>query len=180
MFFAMHDPLKHGSPQRTVIVPQAAQKSLNASSEWVQSELVPHDDADFVALTPEQALSWRLRHCVQSPWRMVLVQTFWGVLSAFILGVMTSSSAVLWSALYGVLIVSFPGALLAQGIRPVKKKMASAMAANFLFWELVKMVVALVLLLLAVKLVPNLNWLALLAGMLVCMKVGWLALLRRS
>jgi ATP synthase protein I len=48
-----------------------------------------------------------------------------------------------------------------------------------MFWEMVKIALTVTLLALAVKVVPHLSWPALLATMVVCMKVSWLALLGR-
>jgi ATP synthase protein I len=53
-------------------------------------------------------------------------------------------------------------------------------AAGFLFWEMLKIGVAIAMLLIAAKVVPQLSWPVLLLTMVVCMKVNWFALLWRG
>ena len=48
-----------------------------------------------------------------------------------------------------------------------------------MFWEMLKIAVAIAMLVIAAKVVPNLSWPVLLVTMVVCMKVNWLALLWR-
>jgi ATP synthase protein I len=55
-----------------------------------------------------------------------------------------------------------------------------AMATGFMFWEMLKIGVAVAMLAIAVRVVPNLNWPALLVTMVVCIKVNWVALLWRG
>lgn len=52
--------------------------------------------------------------------------------------------------------------------------------AALMFWEGVKVVLSMVLLSLAMVAVPNLNWLALVAGLVFVLKVYWLAFLMLS
>ena len=49
-----------------------------------------------------------------------------------------------------------------------------------MFWALVKMGVAVLMLLLAPRIVQPLSWPALLVGLVLCMQVYWLALLWRG
>jgi ATP synthase protein I len=49
-----------------------------------------------------------------------------------------------------------------------------------MLWEMVKIAVSVVMLMLAPKLVQNLSWPALLATLVLCIKVYWLALLWRG
>ena len=55
-----------------------------------------------------------------------------------------------------------------------------AVAAGFMFWEMLKIGVAIAMLLIAVRVVANLSWPALLATMFVCIKINWIALLWRG
>ena len=57
---------------------------------------------------------------------------------------------------------------------------AVAAAAGFMFWELVKVGVAVTMLVIAARVVPELSWPALLVTMVVCIKVNWVALLWRG
>ncbi len=90
-----------------------------------------------------------------------------------------SRAAVTWSALYGAAAVVLPSALLARGMtRGTRDPMAAA--AGFMFWEMLKIGVAVALLAIAARVVPNLSWPVLLVTMVVCIKVNWLALLWRG
>jgi len=52
--------------------------------------------------------------------------------------------------------------------------------AALMGWELVKIALTVAMLAAAPRLVPELSWLALLAGMVMTMKAYWIALLARS
>ena len=72
-----------------------------------------------------------------------------------------------------------PGALFARGMTRNLAGNAGAAVAGFVFWEMVKIGVAVALLAAAPRVVQGLSWPALLVAMIVCMKVNWLALLWR-
>jgi len=91
----------------------------------------------------------------------------------------TQRSGVAWSALYGAAAVVVPGALLARGMTRGTSSDPGAAAFGFMFWELVKIGVAVGMLLAAPRVVPDLSWPALLLAMVVCVKVNWWALLWR-
>ena len=55
-----------------------------------------------------------------------------------------------------------------------------AAATGFMFWEMLKIGVAIAMLAIAVRAVPNLSWPALLVTMVVCIKINWVALLWRA
>jgi ATP synthase protein I len=108
----------------------------------------------------------------------------WQIIGLQVLTGSTFCAALAWvygravgvSAAYGVLAVVCPAILLAYGLsRQVALKNAGVAFMSFVVWELVKVVVTVVLLLAAPKLVPALNWLALVAGFVVAMKVYWVA-----
>ena len=119
-----------------------------------------------------------------SPWRVIAVQALVGMLCAGVaaavtMGSVTGSAAGFWSALYGAASVVVPNILLARGMtKPTSSPMASA--SGFMFWEMLKIGAAIAMLVIAAKVVPNLSWPALLAAMVVCMKVNWFALLWRG
>ena len=58
----------------------------------------------------------------------------------------------------------------------IARPYAQAAFAGFLLWEGVKIAVSVVLLILAVRIVQPLSWPALLVGLVVCIKVYWVAL----
>jgi ATP synthase protein I len=125
---------------------------------------------------------------VFSVWRLV----GWQVLAGFAAGVLawllTQSASVAWSVVYGAAAVVVPSALMAYGLTSsalarLMSGFAQAAFAGFLLWEGIKIVLAVALLGLAPVLVPELNWLGLLAGLVVVLKVYWFGFLiqgRRS
>ncbi len=134
--------------------------------------------APYKALSREeaQALMANNPHAV-SPWRVIAVQVAVGVVVALVSGLATGRWDVVWSALYGAGVVVVPGALLARGMTSALTSVTpGASAIGFMFWEMVKIGVAVVLLVLANRIVQPLSWPALLVGLVVCTKVYWLAL----
>ena len=104
-----------------------------------------------------------------------------GLLLAMLVGGVFGDRALAWSALYGAAVVVLPGALMARGMTsPLGRASPGAGAVSFVLWELVKIAVAVGMLMLAPRLVQPLSWPALLAGLVVCMKVYWIALLWRG
>jgi ATP synthase protein I len=90
----------------------------------------------------------------------------------------TQRTSAAWSALYGAAATVIPGALLARGMtRGTSGPVATA--AGFMFWEMLKVGVAIVMLVIAARVVADLSWPALLVTMVVCIKVNWVALLWR-
>lgn len=129
--------------------------------------------------TRDEAVALRVRQPSLSPWKVVAAQAGVGLSCAGLAWLLTQSAAVAWSALYGAAAVVLPNVLLARGMT---KRAGSpvALAAGFLFWEMLKIGVAIAMLVIAARVVPQLNWPALLVAMVVCMKVNWVALLWRG
>jgi ATP synthase protein I len=131
-------------------------------------------------LTREQAQALRAQHPPVSPWRVIAVQAAVGTVVALLAWGFTGRTELGWSALYGAGVVVVPGALMARGMTSRLSSMSpGASAVSFLLWEFVKIGVAVALLALAPKLVQPLSWPAQLVGQVVCIKVYWVALLRR-
>ncbi|MBV8500902.1 MAG: ATP synthase subunit I [Paucibacter sp.] len=133
----------------------------------------------FKALTREQAQALRKTLPTLSPWRVVAAQAVAGLVCVLIGWLFSAGGALAWSALYGAAAVVVPNALLARGMTKQGGN-AVAAAAGFLVWEMLKIAAAIGFLLIAAKVVPHLSWPALLAAMVVCMKVSWFALLWRG
>lgn len=132
-------------------------------------------------LTRHEAEALRASRPSVSPWRVVGVQVVVGLLLAMLVGGVFGDRALAWSALYGAAVVVLPGALMARGMTsPLGRASPGAGAVSFVLWELVKIAVAVGMLMLAPRLVQPLSWPALLAGLVVCMKVYWIALLWRG
>lgn len=140
------------------------------------------DDAEnpeaFTPLSAEQARSLRERQPSVPPWKVVVGQVVVGILVALAAWVITASQNVGWSAAYGALTVVLPAALFARGLtgRFASLNVASAVFGFFL-WEMVKLALTVAMLIAAPKLVVALSWPALLVGLVLTMKVYWLALL---
>lgn len=151
-------------------------------------EVDGEQDSDFKPLTPEQARQWRTSQPVLSLWRLVLVQCFVGLAAGVVGGLLWQSSSVAWSVLYGAASVAIPSALMAYGLTSsamsrVWASHANAAFAGFLLWEGVKILLAVVMLAVAPWVVSSLNWLGLLVGLVLVLKVywfGWFIQARRS
>lgn len=138
------------------------------------------EDSDFNPLTADEAQQWRQRNPPVSPWRVVAGQVLVGALVAMLAWLLSGKPAVGWSAAYGALAVVFPAALFARGLaRQQAAPNAGAAMVGFFGWELAKLMLCIAMLAMAPKLVADLSWLALLAGMVVTMKTYWIALLLR-
>ena len=112
-----------------------------------------------------------------SPWRVIAVQAAVGLGVALIAGFVTGRLEVFWSALYGAGVVVIPGVLMARGMTsPLSSMSPIGSAVSFMFWEGVKIGISVLLLILAVRIVQPLSWPALLAGLVICIKVYWVAL----
>jgi ATP synthase protein I len=133
----------------------------------------------FKTWTKEEAQAWRQNNPSLSPWRVVAVQAAAGLVCCAAVWAVTQRSGAVWSALYGAAAVVVPSALLARGMtRGMRNPLAAA--AGFMFWEMLKIGVAIAMLVIAVRVVPGLSWPALLVSMVVCIKVNWVALLWRG
>ena len=136
---------------------------------------------NFKPLTRDEAQALRAKQPPLSPWRVIGVQAVVGVGVALLVVLVSGKRFYGWSLLYGAFTVVVPGALLARGMTSKLSSMSpGASAVSFMSWEMVKIAVSVVMLALAPKLVQPLSWPALLAGLVVCMKVYWVALLWRG
>jgi ATP synthase protein I len=134
----------------------------------------------FRVLSREEAQDLAARQPTVSPWRVLLAQGLVGVAAAALMGWWWLSESVALSALYGAAVVVIPGCLMARGMTSRFSSMnVGTSAVSFMLWEMVKIAVSVALLMIAPKFVQPLSWPALLAVMVLCMKVYWLALLWR-
>jgi ATP synthase protein I len=140
----------------------------------------PEDNANepaFKQLTRQQAQALREKQPQISPWRVIGWQIIAGGLIA--LGAWAASggqTAVAISAGYGALIVIVPAAVLARGIMsPMSSLNAVSAALGFMVWEMVKIGLSVAMFFAAPQLIAGLSWPALLAGLVLTMKVYWLA-----
>jgi len=133
---------------------------------------------DFKRLTPEEARRVKAGIPQVSPWRVVAVQAAAGLVCGVVTWLLTRSAGAAWSSLYGAAAVVLPSALLARGMTRGTRSPVAA-AAGFMFWEMLKIGVAIAMLVIAASVVPGLSWPALLITMVVCIKMNWVALLWR-
>ena len=138
------------------------------------------EDSDFKPLTAQEAEQWRRRNPPVSPWKVVAGQALVGMLVGLLAWVLTGSALVGWSAAYGALAVVVPAALFARGVLRHKASLnPRAAMVGFFGWEIAKIVLTVALLAAAPWVVPGLNWVALVVGMVITMKTYWVALLVR-
>lgn len=138
------------------------------------------EELEVKRLTAEEAQALRELNPSVSPWQIVSLQMVMGVLVALAAWGFTGRSVAGWSAAYGALAVVIPAVLFARGLMSQFSSI-NAMTAGFGFfvWEAVKIAASVGMIFAAPKLVAGLDWLAMLIGLIVTMKVYWLALLMR-
>ena len=135
------------------------------------------ESSDFVPLTAAQAQALRAQNPSISPWWVVAGQVLVGVLVALAAWGVSGNRTVALSAACGALAVVIPAALFARG---VAGQFASANPGSavlgFFVWEFVKIVVTVGVMFTSHRLVKDLSWPAMLVGLVVTMKVYWVAL----
>ena len=134
------------------------------------------DEPGFKQLNAEEAQALRERHPSLSPWRVVVWQAAVGLLVALGTWGLTQNLVAGASAAYGAMAVILPAALFARGLsRQRGAAHAGSALTGFFVWEMVKIALTVAMLIVAPRLILGLNWLALLAGFVVTMKVYWVA-----
>jgi ATP synthase protein I len=150
------------------------------SDPWADDENSSAEPTPYRRLTREEAQALVAREKGVSPWWVLTAQAAVGLVLAALAGLVTGQGAVFWSALYGAGVVVLPGALMARGMTSrLSSASPGVSAVSFMGWEFVKIGVSVALLMLAYRIVVPLSWPALLAGLVVCIKVYWVALLWR-
>ena len=135
------------------------------------------DEPVFKQLTAEEARRLREQNPLVSPWWVVGGQAVMGFVVALAAWGLTGRQNVGWSAGYGALAVVIPAAIFARGLTGRFSSLnAGTAAVGFMLWEMVKIATAIALMAAAPKLVADLSWPALLIGLVLTMKVYWLAL----
>lgn len=135
------------------------------------------DEPPFKPLTAEEARRLREQHPLVSPWWVVAGQVVVGLVVALAAWGFTGKQNVGWSAGYGALAVVIPAAIFARGLTGRFASLnAGTAAVGFMLWEMVKIATAIALIGAAPKLVSDLSWPAMLVGLVLTMKVYWLAL----
>jgi ATP synthase protein I len=156
-------------------------RRLSRDDRWSEDGTQGAAGDDYRPLTREQAQALRAAEPPLSPWRVVGVQAAVGGVAALLTALLSRHAEWGWSLLYGAATVVVPGALMARGMTSrLSSTSPGTSAVSFMLWEMVKIAVSIAMLMLAPKLVQNLSWPALLIGLVLCMKVYWVALLWRG
>ena len=135
------------------------------------------DGLDFKRLTAEDVTLLRQSSRPLSVWLVVGLQVIVGAVLALLAWVFTGSAVAGWSAAYGALAVVLPAVVFVRGLaRQQRAPNAGSALGGFFVWEGVKIALTVAMLFAAPKVVLSLNWLALLAGFVVTMKVYWVAM----
>jgi len=128
-------------------------------------------------LSAEEARHVREQNPPVSPWWVVVGQAGVGLVAALLAWAFTGKQNVGWSVAYGALAVLVPAAIFARGLTGRNSSLnAGAAAVGFLLWEMVKIALTFAMLVAAPRLVAGLSWPALLIGLVLAMKVYWIAL----
>jgi len=150
-------------------------KPDTVSLEADKSTQTPEEE--FQPLTAEEAQAWRERHTSISVWWVLGAQLALAAVLAMLGSWLWGFASVGISVMYGALAVIVPAALFARGLTSRAASVnAMTAAVGFAVWQGVKLVLTVLLLALAPKVLNEVSWPALLAGMLLAMKVYWLAL----
>ena len=137
----------------------------------------PEEASPVQPLSAQEALRVRDRNPTLSPWWVVAGQAGVGLAAALLAWGITGKHNVGWSVGYGALAVLLPAAVFARGLTGRFASLnAGTAAAGFLVWEMVKIALTLAMLFVAPRLVAGLSWPALLVGLVLAMKVYWVAL----
>lgn len=138
------------------------------------------EELAYKRLSAEEAQALRERQPSVSPWRIVGLQMLVTLLVALAAWGVTGRTQAAWSAGYGGLAVVIPAVLFARGLMSQFSSINAATAGfGFFVWEAIKIAVSVGMLFAAPQLVTGLDWLAMLIGLIVTLKVYWVALLMR-
>ena len=133
--------------------------------------------SDFTPLTASQAQALREQHPSISPWWVVVGQLAVALLVTLVAWAVTGNRIVGVSAAWGGLAVVVPAALFARGVTGQFASVnAGSAVLSFFVWEMVKIFVTVGIMFAAHRLVAGLSWPAMLLGLVVTMKVYWIAL----
>jgi ATP synthase protein I len=135
------------------------------------------EESPIAPLSAEEARRVREQNPPMSVWWVVAGQAAIGLVAGLLAWLVTGRQNVGWSVMYGALAVLVPAAIFARGLTgKITSLNAGTAAVGFLLWEMVKIALTIAMLMAAPRLVAGLSWPALLVGLVLAMKVYWLAL----
>lgn len=153
---------------------------MMSSGALLKNTDMEDEEPAFKPLNAEQARLLREKSPSVSPWRVVAGQAIVGSLVASLAWALTGRQNVGWSAGYGAAAVVIPAALFARGLMSRMSLVNPGTAVfGFFLWEMVKIALTVAMLFAAPRLVHDLSWPAMLVGLILTMKVYWVALLVR-
>jgi ATP synthase protein I len=139
------------------------------------SEEDQSEDPVFHRYSRQEAEQLRKTSPQVSPWRVVL----WMLIACAVIGLaswLLFDAQIALSATYGSLVVAIPAAVLARGMTsPLSRMNLASGALAFMLWEMVKIGLSIGMMMLAPSLLPGLSWPALLIGLILTMKVYFVA-----
>lgn len=131
-------------------------------------------------LNAKEAQDLRRRLSSLSPWVVIAGQCLVGVAVVLLTWLVSGDGVRAWSVAYGALVVVLPAAVFARGLKNQFSSLNVITAGfGFFLWEIVKISLSVGMLFAAPGLVDEIDWLFLLLGLFVTMKVYWLALVIR-
>jgi len=152
--------------------------SPSVSGQRSSSGLEGSSEEEFHSFSAEEAQAWRQNQPKFSVWWVLVAQLLTALVLATAVFLWFDQRSMFVSVLYGAISVVVPAALFARGLRSPAASVNAFMAAlSFAVWQGVKMALTVLLLVLAPRLIEDLSWPALLAGLIVTLKVYWLALI---
>ena len=155
-------------------------KTMSTSVSGQRSEPGLEDSAEeaFHTLTAEEAQAWRQNQPKLSVWWVLVAQLLTALVLATAVFLWYGRWSLFVSLIYGALSVVVPAALFARGLKsPAASVNAFTATLSFAVWQGVMRALTVLLMVLAPRLIEDLSWPALLAGLIVTMKVYWLALI---
>ncbi len=148
-------------------------KTIPALTELPESQ----HELPYRSLTADEARRVREENPSVSPWWVIAGQVVVGLGVALAAWGLTGRQSVGWSAGYGALAVVIPAAVFARGLTGRFSSLNAGTAAfGFMLWEMVKIALTVAMLVVAPRWVSELSWPALLVGLVLTMKVYWIAL----
>jgi ATP synthase protein I len=151
--------------------------SNSVSGQRSSSGLEDSAEEEFHTFSAEEAQAWRQNQPKLSVWWVLVAQLLTALVLATAVFLWYGRWSLFVSLIYGALSVVVPAALFARGLKsPAASVNAFTATLSFAVWQGVKMVLTVLLLVLAPKVLNEVSWPALLVGLLLTMKVYWLAL----
>ena len=131
----------------------------------------------FKTLSAEEAQRLRLQQPQPSLWSIFFLQISVALALVALTWLLTVENLTVWSVAYGTLSVILPSAVLMRGMASKNSYLNTfSVVVGFFVWELVKIGLTISMLSAAVWVVNDLSWPALLVGLILTMKVSWLAI----